>query len=514
MEIEWQYRKKLKYLILITVLIKLGIAGIIELGNDEVYYYTYALQPDWNHFDHPPLVGLLIRLSTLNLYWLSGLSLRLGAILSCAVSTIFIYKTGKIISNAKTGWYAALIYNFSVYSGIIAGLFILPDSPQMPFWTASLYLMSCILFKKEEGKWGLWLMLGFMIGMASMSKVHGLYLWLGFGIFILMTRIKWLINWRIYASIALTIICVLPIFYWNIQNDFITYRFHSERVTHHEIQLDSLVREILGEFAYQNPINFILIIVSLIYLLRNRNMLLSNVKTWLFCMSFPMILLFWGISLFNPTLPHWAGPAYLPLYFIAARYCEEKEKTSGKFKWIPASGIFLSSLLIIALFVIRLSPVNFGSHNKANYGEYCPTLDITGWENFSTDFEKLVKEDAAHQIMKKNSFIIVSKWFPGGHIEFYTATKTGLPVIGLGTLGDLHKFAWLNKENNGLQLGADAYYIVPSNVPSDPHQLFNNYFRSIDTPVIIEQVRNGGIVRHFYIYRLKDCIRIPDPVLH
>jgi len=134
------YKQRLFYLLFCTILFKLIVAGLIELGNDEVYYYTYALQSDWNHFDHPPIVGILIRLSTFNLFWLSDVSMRLGAILSSAIATYFIYQTGKIISTEKTGWYAALLYNFSVYTGIIAGLFILPDSPQMLFWTASLYL--------------------------------------------------------------------------------------------------------------------------------------------------------------------------------------------------------------------------------------------------------------------------------------------------------------------------------------------------------------------------------------
>ena len=85
--------KKLWYLLGLSILFKIIIGSSIELGNDDVYYYTYALQPDWNHFDHPPIVGFLIRFTTLNLHWLSDLSMRIGAILGAAISTIFIYLT-------------------------------------------------------------------------------------------------------------------------------------------------------------------------------------------------------------------------------------------------------------------------------------------------------------------------------------------------------------------------------------------------------------------------------------
>jgi len=45
------------------------VAYSLELGNDEVYYQTYAQHLQWNYFDHPPMVALLIRLSTINLFF-------------------------------------------------------------------------------------------------------------------------------------------------------------------------------------------------------------------------------------------------------------------------------------------------------------------------------------------------------------------------------------------------------------------------------------------------------------
>jgi hypothetical protein len=45
------YQKKLGWLIVITLVVKIFLSFFIELGNDEVYYYSYAIQPDWNHFD-------------------------------------------------------------------------------------------------------------------------------------------------------------------------------------------------------------------------------------------------------------------------------------------------------------------------------------------------------------------------------------------------------------------------------------------------------------------------------
>jgi hypothetical protein len=510
MQNNFSYRKKVLLLILISMVIKLVIAGLLELGNDEVYYWTYAIQLDWNHFDHPPLIGWMIRLSTLNLHWVSEISLRLGSILGAGIATWFIFLIAKLIASEKAGWYAAIIYQSSIYTGIIAGLFILPDSPQMPIWTAALYCMAKLLYQpSSERRTSVWILLGLLIGLAALCKVHGLYLWVGFGLSILFLRIKWLLNWRFYLAVFITLILLLPIVFWNIQYDFITYKFHSERVTNTQLQWDMLGREIVGEFAYQNPIVFLLIILALIAFIK-KSFIFSNKNTaiWIFCMSIPMILLFWIIALFNPTLPHWTGPAFIPLYLLAAVYLEQKT-AKGTPKILSIAGYFVLVMLLIATAIVRLAPVNFGSHEKENYGEYCPTLDLSGWSEFSNEYAKLVASDKQKNLMKQNSFMIVPKWFPGGHLEFYTAPITHQTLIAIGPLQDIHKFAWLNRDRKKLQIGDDAYTIVPSNIPLDVTNQYAEYFNSIQAPVQINQIRNGGVVRYFYVYRLKGCKKIP-----
>ena len=503
------YKKRLFWFLLITATLKIIVAAFVELGNDEVYYWTYALQPDLNHFDHPPMVGLLIRITSLNLWWATGVSLRLGAIIGCAISSYFIFLTGKTIANEKTGWYAALIYNTAVYAGFIAGLFILPDSPQMPFWTASLYLMSQIIVLEKDKKTSYWLALGLLIGLACLCKVHGLYLWAGFGLFILLKKTKWLLNWRLYAGFVITVLCFLPIIYWNIQNNFITYRFHSERVSHTSLLWDGLLQEILGEFAYQNPVVYILIVVAALFFLRNKSIFKSEINMWLVCMGLPMILFFWLIALLNPSLPHWSGPGFIPLYFFAAAYLGVK--TDAIFPlFIKIGGGIVAFILVAGICLAQFATFNVGGSDKPeNYGANNLTMDISGWDNFGKDFKTLEENDIATGIMKTNAPILANNWFPAGHLLFYVASKTGQPVIGVGKLTDIHKFAWLNKEMPPIKLGDDAYCIVPSNLPVKVEEVYGAYYTSIENPVIINQTRRGKMVRYFKIYRLHNCKQVP-----
>lgn len=503
------------YIFLISVLlIKVIFSFFIELGNDEAYYYTYALKPQLNYFDHPPMVGILIRLSTLNLVFINDILLRLGPSLSCFIASLFLFKTVDILYNRNAAWYTVVMYNLAVYTTIIAGWFILPDSPQLPFWCAALYVMVKIIFQQNDKEIKLWVVLGTLIGLAVLCKIHALYLWVGFGLFILFYRIKWLANWRLYLSIFITLLFLLPILFWNIENNFITYRFHSERVSHTTIKMDSFLREVIGEALYQNPILFVLIIVSLVYFIKQKSthQQTKNKKHFLLLMSLPMIFLFWAFSFFNDIFPHWSGPAYIPLFIIAGYYLSEKFISPFPI-WLKLS----AGLMLIAMFSItylaNFSSINLGSKEKKSFGEYSPTLDISGWKDFSNDFDKLAKQDLAQNKMQTNSKIVVNKWFPACQLDLYTSRKTGISIVAIGSLAEVHHYAWLNTIRPKLQLGNDAYCIVPSNVPTNVVEHYSNYFSSIQQPDTIKQLRNNIPVRYFYIWRLKHCKLVPQDIL-
>ncbi len=505
------YSQKVFGLILIAACFKMMAAPFLELGNDEVYYWTYALQLDFNHFDHPPLVGLLIRVFTLNMHWVSELSMRLGAIVSASIGCYFVFKTTANLSNQRAGWYAALLYQAGVYTGFIAGFFILPDSAQLIFWTASLYVMSILLFTNKEKQIGYWMLLGLLIGLATLSKVHGLFLWAGFGAYLLFTNYKKLFSLHFAAAVFVTLLCIVPIVYWNVIYDFITYRFHSERVTHTGIDIASFTTEIVGEVLYQNPVVYFLMAAAL-FSCSKILFQQKNIGRWLLWMSLPLIIIFWIVAVFNPTLPHWSGPAFIPLIILAAIYIDQK-KVNWPIYLLRTSVALVFSILLALVIIVQKYPGNFGSQQSSNLGEYCPTLDLSGWQNFSVAFDSLAQKDQVNYTMSVAPSIIVGKWFPAGHLEFYTARNTGLPLIGIGPLQDIHKFAWLNKERPTLKIGADAYCIVPSNVPFDVAVSYGSYFKTIDAPIKIDQVRGGVVVRYFLVYRLHGCTKVPQPLL-
>jgi hypothetical protein len=515
------YPKKTIWLIGIAIIVKIALSFLLELGNDEVYYFTYAVQPDWNHFDHPPMVGWLIQISTLNLNWVSTLTMRLGSILTAAISTWIIFRTGALIHNERAGWIAALLYTCSIYTSIIAGLFIMPDSPQLLFFTASIYLMTKWVVKPHLFSKLNWLVLGSLIGLATLSKVHGLYLWAGFGGFLLFHQIKTLKQPLLYIAVFITLAALIPILYWNMDNDFITYKFHSKRVLHSGIQVASFFQQILGEFFYQNPLVYVSCLIPLVRfkklkgIFQNSNTHNHNsesILALLLWLSLPLIFLFWIIALFNPTLPHWTGPGFIALFLLASVYWSEASKKHfpNLIQW--ALGFFIA-IVVGFIGLVHVFPIQLGSKSQKNLGEYNPINDVTGWQQFSADFKGIVEQDVQLGTMDSKAPILVSKWFPAGHILFYVARPIQKQVIAIGALEDVHKFAWLNQDQPSLQIGQDAYFIQPSNLPFDPTNLILPYFEKMGKTDTIQIQQRGVLLRSFYVYRFQNCQKIPTPIL-
>ncbi|HVK96689.1 MAG TPA: glycosyltransferase family 39 protein, partial [Flavisolibacter sp.] len=259
------YKRKLFLLILSATLLRIVAASFTELGNDEAYYWTYAQHLQWSYFDHPPLVGIWIRFFTANLVLENfELLIRLGSIISCAISTVIIFKLLKELTSERAGFIAACLYTTSLYASISAGTFILPDSPQLLFWSSSLYFIMKIL--KAPSAFKYWVLFAVTAGLAIMSKVHGAFIWVGFLLFIIIRQQKLLRSIHLYTAFVISFIITSPILFWNISNDFASFNFQTSRLSSSSslINWSGLLQEIYGQILFTNPINFLVIITALL----------------------------------------------------------------------------------------------------------------------------------------------------------------------------------------------------------------------------------------------------------
>lgn len=504
-------KTKLLALILIATVIRCIAALAVDLGNDEVYYLSYARHLQWNYFDHPPMVALLIRLTTFNLTFTQAFFVRLGPIILAALNTWMIFNLASKLKNETAGFIAALLFTASTYCSVISGLFILPDAPQICFWIIGIGLLTAIASPNtSRSRLNLNLLLfGIVAGLCTMSKVHGIFLWFGLLLYALSCYHKLLLNIYFYLSGLITLAIISPVLIWNIHNKFITYSFHSSRVTlNNGIHLLGFARELLGSILYNNPINYVLIVIVLIAILRKQSTINRQVVKVLLFTSIPLITILLFTSLFRDTLPHWSGPAYISLIILAACHIaptnrQAMVKSNFLFKLPYAAALLLCLIVLSGILLVNYFPGTTGKPEKEMLGSGDFTLDIYGWQDLASTFKHLRQRNISAGI-SDTPFIISNKWFPGAHIDNYVAQPLGLNFIAVGNLDDIHTYAWLNHYRKPLKSGDDAYFITLSNNFTDPKLQYGHLFRKITKAISIPQLRNGKPARNILIYLLMD----------
>ena len=489
------YAKKSVWIVAAFTFLRVIASFFIGLGNDESYYLSFAKQLQINYFDHPPIVAIWIKFFTANLSFQDNIFIiRLGSFVGCAISSFFIYKTINAIANSRAAYIGVISYNISFYASITAGMFITPDMPQMVFFTCSMYFVTQIFI--YENKILPWVLFGICAGLSIMSKVHAIFLWVGIFFYAVLYRRAWFTYKGFYIGAILTAIIVSPILIWNIQNDFITFRFHSERVVLKQqsgIHFIGLIREIIGQVIINNP--FVVGLILFFFFKRFSSKANRSIAVFKL-MAVPLLTIIFLIALFRTTLPHWSGPAYIAMLPIAA--IGLSELNCAKFKIFYRSA-FAYSIIFLGLIICLLNfyPGSFSNETGVALGKNDISLDAYGWKESGEKFGAIYK---SRNGLAKYPLVCNTWW--GAHDEYYFARPLDIKTIGLGPILEIHHYAW-RKKIDTLQLKMDtAYCIVHSYDYFDTQKAFSTYYNKIDSIATIPVNRNNKLAYNFYVYEL------------
>lgn len=481
------------------------MAASIHLGIDEVYYAQFANHLSYNYFDHPPMVAWLIRLTTVNLWLSNDVTIRLGAILCSAAATWVIYCCGCIISNSKTGCIAAMLYNACLYTSVISGTFILPDAPQVLCWLGALYYLLHITNNKSitNKKKRFVLYLGLCVGIGMLCKVHTIFLWFAFGLYCLVHHTQWLKQAQLYIAVGITLVCILPLLYWNIVHDFVTFNYHGGRVnvTEGGINFTSFVQFNAGQFFYQNPIVYIVIIYALVALYNKKIEIRKGQQFILLYAALPLIIVSEIIALKKQVLPHWTGPAYISLILIAAIYLA-KVTVISKLPKITYIACTLSITIVISgVLIINYMPKTLGSSKVDNMGANDFTLDMYGWASASKALNIII-----NKYPTQDAVILTNSWLSAAPIAHYLAEPNHIPILAIGSIDAVHQYYWWNKKVQKRNKQKTVLLIKLSNFNYDENTLtplLGNTPTYVDT---IKQYRSGAWVRYITVHHYNNVV--------
>lgn len=478
-----------------------GVSAILlELGNDEVYYVAFARHLQWSYFDHPPFVAWLIELSTFHFHLQDEFFIRLFPIVFSACNILIVYRMVSRLSNWKSAFAASLIFASSIYAQIIAGLFIMPDTAMLTFVLLATERMMFIVHLRRDTTKN-WVLFGIYTGMAFLSKYHALFLWFGVILYALIYRREWLGTARFYFAGLITVFLMTPVLIWNAQHDFISFVFHSQRVggSNAGLQWKSFARELFGSMLYNNPVVFVLLIWTLFTMLRGRRVFTLATDRMFLLLTIPLISFFLISSLFKETLPHWSAPAYTLLILPAGVLFAAHQRL------LNASAILMLFLWLAGPVVIRTMKIDRVNTTPERLGRFDFTLDMYGWHQVKEGFQKIRAKDIVEG--KLLSSLVITKWFPGGHLDHYVARPSGLSLIAAGSLDELHQFRFWYPEQNPADTATWHYYITTSHFYINPEK--NEHIAETVSAGNFYIYKGAEIVQQVFIYhvRLKDVPR-------
>lgn len=316
------------------------IAGaLLELANDEAYYWFYSWHLDWGYYDHPPMVALLVKLGT----WICGgeLGVRL---FSTLLQPLYLYLFWTLIRPQDATRRDAMLYClvcFAMPMLQLYGLLALPDAPLLFFTVVFLWAYKRFA---ERDSWLNAALMGASMALLMYSKYHGLLVI----VFVLCSRWRNFRSPRLYAAVLMGVLLYLPHLWWQYSHDFPSVRYHlSGRVTS-GLTLKYLGPTILNLLVVFNPLFLFHYGRGLASQIRERR---NVAYSWLL-LGF---VVFFTLSAFRyATQPQWMLPA---VFAFIVLLMAESRRSERSYRYIRTVAIVTGALFLLARLAMLVLPL-------------------------------------------------------------------------------------------------------------------------------------------------------------
>jgi len=314
------------------LLLGLVQSGLTELLDDEAYYWVYGQYLDWGYFDHPPMIGLLVKAGYS--IFPNELGVRFFPLLLNIFSLVIIEK---LIDKKNPFLFYAIVLSIAVLQ--VSGFAAVPDIPLI-FFTALFFW----LYKRFTGNYSLLntFLLGLSVALLLYSKYHAVLIVL----FTLLSNIKLFTKYQTYLAGSIALLLFVPHLWWQYQHNWVSFRYHLFESNVNSYRLSFTLDYIIGQLLLPGPVaGFILLPAAVLYKTKN-----DTEKALRFTMI--GIYVFFFVSSFRGKVEaNWTSPVMVPLIVLASRFLYEKiqwQKTLYKLLPVTLSLVVFARIVMIA----------------------------------------------------------------------------------------------------------------------------------------------------------------------
>lgn len=457
-------------IVILAALIGRIVFGLsLGLGIDESYTVATGRHPQLSQFDHPPAAWWLAWGAGRLFATESALALRLPFILLFALTTWLMFRLTTLLFGDKAGFWAAASLNFAPVIAWTSGTWILPDGPLNAALVAGVYTAGLALFGPQSAAPLWWLAAGACGGLALLSKLHGVFLFAGIGLFLVTSRAhrRWLITpWPYLGAIAATAI-FLPVIIWNEQNGWVSFAFQGGRARIREIDLWGPLAALGGQTLYLLPWLWLPLVGCLAKAVSRGR---ADDRRWLMaCLAIGPIFGFTAVALTGTrVLYHWAAPGYLMLFpLLGAEITAAIENQSRYIRpWLIATTASLATVLATVMIMAYLPWPSIALPGRKSVPY--PLLESVDWRELKAELE------ARGFAGTPKLFIAATRWHEAGKIDYALGGK--LPVMCL--CRDPRGYGILTRPET--HLGEDALIVGRNLPPERARAMYSAYFERIE----------------------------------
>lgn len=351
----WIYRAYVFMAALFLFRVLWTAVSLTDLAADEAYYWDWSRQLDWCYYSKPPMVAWLIGLST-RIGGHTTAIVRMPATILSTLTILIIFFFARRAFSAKSAFFAALA--FAVTPAVfLSGWFMTIDAPLVFFWTLALYAVWRALYDSAT-PFAWWC----IAGVATLGGILSKQMMMVFPVLLILFLVctpekrRELRRPALYIYLLISACALLPLLYWNAQNDWITFVHtqHHFRGNRHPLQFIVTFLYFIGTQSQMvSPLLWaIACAIGALILWRYRRYS-GTVRYLVFfsCVPLACVAL---MSFRQRILPNWPAVFYIPTsLYVAAWACGEitTYMRVDRFRWVFRPALALGALYVCAVLI-------------------------------------------------------------------------------------------------------------------------------------------------------------------
>lgn len=368
--------------------IRLVAGAITPLTFDEAYYWTWSKHLAGGYYDHPPMVAVVIRLSTL-IAGDTAFGVRLVAILLGLPMSWAVWRAADMLfRDRRLAATATLLLNATLM--VAAGTVVV--TPDAPLIVASSFVLFCLAKVLETGRGVWWLGVGVAVGCGLLSKYTALFFGAEILLWLLLVKDqrRWLASPWPYLGGILALAMFAPVILWNADHQWISFIKQLGRARIESFTLKYFGEIIPAQLAFATPSVFILGVLGL-YALRSgpdrAARVLVNVSFWVVAAYFT-----WH-SFHERVEANWLGPIY-PAFAIAAAYAAHARDWTPRVQRLVDLSRRWAMPIGVALFVALIVQTNTGLFTGFRRDPTVRPVAV-GWSDLAREIDAIRRQQGA-----------------------------------------------------------------------------------------------------------------------